>query len=109
MQYGRYGNTTVGRRLFAMPVEGAFSSLAAANKHPGAPIRLRRGETVPALLPHRLASLPVVFLRVIICAVLAGLCLRLHSAPALRDAPAAALLRVRRSSRLRAPMRRTSM
>ena len=61
--------------------------------------RLRRGETVPALLPHRLASLLPVFLGVIICAVLAGSRLRLHSAPALRYAPAVALLRVRRSSR----------
>jgi hypothetical protein len=54
---------------------------------------------VPALSPHRLASLLPVFLGVIICAVLAGSRLRLHSAPALRYAPAAALLRVRRSSR----------
>lgn len=62
-------------------------------------MRLGRGETVPALLPHRLASLLPVFLGVIICAVLAGSRLRLHSAPALRYAPAAALLRMRRSSR----------
>jgi hypothetical protein len=55
---------------------------------------------VPALSPHRLASLLPVFLGVIICAVLAGSRLRLHSAPALRYATAAALLRVRRSSPL---------
>ena len=43
-------------------------------------MRLRRGETVTALSPHRLASLLPVSSRVIICAVLAGFRLRLRSA-----------------------------
>lgn len=59
-------------------------------------MRLRRGETVPALLPHRLASLPL------------GVgdhlrrprtALRLFRPFSLRKAAEAASLRVRRSSR----------
>ena len=59
-------------------------------------MRLRRGETVPALLPHRLAGL-LWFEWVIICAVVAALATLSTLTLCGRSA---ASLRVRRSSRM---------